>query len=187
MPTTPEERAYYDALFQVADTQGTGQLQGLQAVTFFKASGLDVSVLKHVWAIADARNEHFLDREAFYVAMRLIALAQAGQPALTRERLRETLGLAVPYPRFQGMPVQPPPPTPTRSLAPPSPSSSSSGSASDPYGMTAEERARYLVHFGPCDLNGDGFVEGAQAVDLFSRSGLERGADTDVTWADNHA
>ena len=45
------------------DTAGSGQLQGLQAVTFFKLSGLDVSILKNIWAIADARGNHFLSRE----------------------------------------------------------------------------------------------------------------------------
>lgn len=146
-PTSAEEQAYYDALFQVADTAGAGQIQGLQAVTFFKTSGLDVGVLKHVWALADSRQMHSLDREAFYVAMRLIALAQAGQPALTRERLLETLGLPLPYPRFQGVPVQPPP----GRLAPLPPPAAA---GADPYSMTPEERGRYLVHFAPCDVNG---------------------------------
>lgn len=135
----------------MADTAGTGQIQGLQAVTFFKTSGLDVGVLKHVWAIADARNQHFLDREAFYVAMRLIALAQAGQPALTRERLVETLSIPLPYPRFQGVPIQPP----AGRLAPlPAGPGAASAGGADPYAMTPEERARYLVHFSPCDVNG---------------------------------
>lgn len=164
MPSSAEEKAYYDALFQVADTAGTGQIQGLQAVTFFKTSGLDVAVLKHVWAVADARNQHFLDRDAFYVAMRLIALAQAGQPATAREQLLQSANVPLPYPRFQGVPIQPPPgrlaPMPPTAPAgpglPPSPGAAAAMAAAggDPYAMAPEERARYLVHFGPCDVNG---------------------------------
>ena len=50
------------------------------------------------------------------------------------------------------------------------------GSSNDAaYSMSPEEKARYLNHFAPCDVNGDGYVEGLQAVELFSRSGLDRG------------
>ncbi len=127
-----------------------------------------MAILKNVWTVADARQQHYLTREDFYVALRLIALAQNGLPP-TREKLVETAAAPMPYARFQNVPVQPPPPPPSSSGAP----SPVLGGA-DPYAMSAEDRGRYLNHFAPCDTNGDGFVEGPQAVDLFSRSGLDR-------------
>lgn len=172
-PSTPDEKAYYDQLFVIADTAATGQLQGLHAVNFFKLSGLDVGILKNVWSIADARQQHYLDREDFYVALRLIAMAQNNIPP-TREKLLETVAIQLPYARFQSMPppatTPPPPPSPPQALLSPS------QSGQDPYAMSGEDRARYLNHFAPYDTNGDGFVEGAQAVELFSRSGLDRQA-----------
>lgn len=92
-PSTAEEKAYYDALFQVAvgapsrtplsglrmeglisvfalllscllqDTQGQGQLFGQQAVMFLKTSGLDQSTLKNIWAVSETRGVHYLLRE----------------------------------------------------------------------------------------------------------------------------
>ena len=173
-PTTPDEKAYYDQLFTIADTAATGQLQGLHAVNFFKLSGLDVGILKNVWTVADARQQHYLTREDFYVALRLIAMAQNNIPP-TREKLHETAAIQLPYARFQNVPpppasTPPPPPSPPQALLSPS------RSGQDPYAMSGEDRARYLNHFAPYDTNGDGFVEGPQAVELFSRSGLDRQA-----------
>lgn len=193
-PLTPSEKTYYDQLFAVADTEGTGQLQGMHAVNFFKLSGLDVSLLKNIWSLADSRQRHFLAREDFYVALRLIGLAQNGI-APTREKIQETATAPVPYARFSNVPLAPPPlPAPATATPPQDPATPSRSPAfpssleGDGYAMSSEDRARYLNHFGPCDVNGDGFVDGPQAVELFSRSGLDRsvlGRVWDLADADN--
>jgi len=74
----PDQRAVYDALWDGAraggDTLGPGQ-----AVSFFKASGFDNSVLGGIWTIADANEpKGSLIKEEFDVALKLIALKQAG-------------------------------------------------------------------------------------------------------------
>lgn len=44
----------------------------------------------------------------------------------------------------------------------------------DPYAMSTQERAKYERLFPLYDADGDGFVTGAEAVDLFSKSRLPR-------------
>ncbi len=51
------------------------------AAEFFRKSSLPVDMLRDVWSLSTPNGEAFLDRERFYVAMRLIALAQHGKPA----------------------------------------------------------------------------------------------------------
>jgi septal ring factor EnvC (AmiA/AmiB activator) len=43
----------------------------------------------------------------------------------------------------------------------------------DPYTMTAEERANYLVHFASADRDRDSFVSGQEAFEFFMQSGLD--------------
>eukprot|EP00639_Heterosigma_akashiwo_P014834 CAMPEP_0206361950 /NCGR_PEP_ID=MMETSP0294-20121207/667_1 /ASSEMBLY_ACC=CAM_ASM_000327 /TAXON_ID=39354 /ORGANISM="Heterosigma akashiwo, Strain CCMP2393" /LENGTH=133 /DNA_ID=CAMNT_0053806933 /DNA_START=72 /DNA_END=469 /DNA_ORIENTATION=+ len=108
-PAHPEERSYYDGLFSIADTANAGSIAGKAAVSFFSLSGLDFSILKQVWDIADARGEHMLRREDFYVAMRLIAMAQAEKP-LRKDTLVNGCRVELPMPRFRNVPPPPPPP-----------------------------------------------------------------------------
>lgn len=92
---TPKERAAFDAAFEqiVGDT---GRMFGSAAVHFFAGSLLPSSTLRQVWAVADAHGKGTLGRAEFYVAMRLIAMAQArlgvSSDALTRHR-HDTLPL----------------------------------------------------------------------------------------------
>lgn len=69
------ERGYYSSLLSQADPINANSVQGKEAVTFFKRSGLGVDILKKIWLIASSNNES-LDREEFYVALKLIAFAQ---------------------------------------------------------------------------------------------------------------
>lgn len=45
---------------------------------------------------------------------------------------------------------------------------------SDPYIMSAQERSKYENLFPMYDSDRDGYVTGAEAVNLFSKSGLPR-------------
>lgn len=47
-------------------------------------------------------------------------------------------------------------------------------SASDPYAMSGQERSKYESLFPIYDSDRDGFVTGAEAVELFSKSRLPR-------------
>lgn len=75
----PKERGLYSLLLSQADPESKGRLEGAQVVEFFKRSNLSTDILKDIWTICTPNGESFLDRERFYVALRLIALAQEGK------------------------------------------------------------------------------------------------------------
>ncbi|CAK91691.1 unnamed protein product (macronuclear) [Paramecium tetraurelia] len=70
-----KERGYYASLYQAVDATNTGQIGGAQAVTFFKRSGLSIDILKKIWLISSPNNQT-LNKEEFYVALKLISFAQ---------------------------------------------------------------------------------------------------------------
>ncbi|CAD8121225.1 unnamed protein product [Paramecium sonneborni] len=70
-----KERGYYASLYQAVDATNSGQIGGAQAVTFFKRSGLSVDILKKIWLISSPNNQT-LNKEEFYVALKLISYAQ---------------------------------------------------------------------------------------------------------------
>eukprot|EP00941_MAST-03F_sp_MAST-3F-sp1_P000761 g761.t1 len=74
------ETKYYETLFTHVDSRGAGdgKLKGKEVVVFMKKSGLQKSVLKQIWSLADKESVFYLTRKEFAVAMRLISLAQAG-------------------------------------------------------------------------------------------------------------
>ncbi|KAG9407005.1 endocytosis defective- protein [Aphanomyces cochlioides] len=76
---TPEEQAFYARMFQLADIQKNGKVEGKTAVDFFTKSGLPAIVLKQVWSLASTNMQPYLNQEEFNVALGLIALAQVGE------------------------------------------------------------------------------------------------------------
>ena len=71
------------------------KLGGLEAVTFFKRSGLPTDKLKEIWLIAARTNASYLLKEDFYLALRLIAYTQNGIEA-TEKSLQMDLEVALP-------------------------------------------------------------------------------------------
>lgn len=101
---------------------------------------------------------------------------------ISAERLRVESGVTLPLARMQNVP---PPPAGCLSRGAGSgdgtvtpdgfPSVDSYAmSAQDPYSMSAQERSNYERLFPRYDSDGDGFVTGPEAVELFSKSGLPR-------------
>lgn len=185
----------YDHFWPFAEVTGTGTLGGPAVVAFMSKTGLDKSVLRQVWAAANLRSGPALNKFEFYVAMRLIQLAQAGQP-VSREAVVLTSTTPLPPPRFEGVP---PPPAPASMPAPSAPAAAfdsfgagMGAGAGDrrasfaamgampmpappsPWSITAAEAARYDAVFRAEDTDGDGRITGQQAVALLSRSGLDK-------------
>ena len=77
---TNEERGQYSSLFQLADRESKGRLVGKEGSNFLKKSGLPIDVLKKIWLISAQTSTQFLERDEFYIALRLIALAQNNIP-----------------------------------------------------------------------------------------------------------
>ncbi|CAM9141989.1 unnamed protein product [Choristocarpus tenellus] len=146
-------------------------LAGQPAVVFFTKSGLNFDTLKQVWDIADSAKNNYLRREEFWVAMRLLAMAQAspGQP-LTAERVKTEGALPLPMPRMQGVPPPPVGLTVSQGVI----AGNGMTGSSDAYGMSSQEKSKYEMLFPTFDTDGDGFVTGQEAAALFSKSRLPR-------------
>eukprot|EP00026_Physarum_polycephalum_P000639 Phypoly_transcript_00640.p1 GENE.Phypoly_transcript_00640~~Phypoly_transcript_00640.p1 ORF type:complete len:1212 (+),score=296.22 Phypoly_transcript_00640:141-3776(+) len=149
------QRLYYDQLFKIADADGDGVI-GLNDSAFFKKSGLPNAVLGEVWQLSDYRKVGNLDREGFFVALSLISLAQQGK-RLGLDVVREK----VPPPKLVDVPPMQqdvPPHMPIKQ---------------DPdWIVSPQERKLYLDIFRQNDDDGDGFITGGQARNLFGSSGL---------------
>lgn len=77
---TKEERSFYSNLFSTAVKEGDTRLEGKEGASFLKKFGLSKEVLKNIWMISAQTNLSWLEREEFYIALRLIALAQNNMP-----------------------------------------------------------------------------------------------------------
>ncbi len=51
----------------------------LDAANFLKLSKLKDSILKDIWELSDPTGKGYLDRQAFYFALKFVALAQSSQ------------------------------------------------------------------------------------------------------------
>lgn len=60
-----------------ADTTGSGAIGALDAANFLKQSKLKDHILKEIWELSDPTGKGYLDRQAFYYALKLTALAQS--------------------------------------------------------------------------------------------------------------
>eukprot|EP00037_Helgoeca_nana_P006024 m.55963 g.55963 ORF g.55963 m.55963 type:complete len:894 (-) comp16926_c0_seq1:125-2806(-) len=73
-----KERAVYSQLWTLAVPAGQDHMGPGEAVTFLQASGLDNGVLGAIWDAADQAPKGQLVKTEFFVALKLIALHQAG-------------------------------------------------------------------------------------------------------------
>ena len=77
---TGDENMFYNKLYSMLDNNNQGRIMGKPAANFMKTSGLDKNILKKIWLIAAQNSNTEMDKEEFFVAMRLIALAQNNMP-----------------------------------------------------------------------------------------------------------
>ncbi|XP_031430993.1 epidermal growth factor receptor substrate 15-like 1 isoform X3 [Clupea harengus] len=86
----------YENLYRQVDPGNTGRVGPTEAALFLKKSGLPDMTLGKIWDLADPDGKGFLDKQGFYVALRLVACAQSGQ-----EVSLASLNLTVPPPKFK--------------------------------------------------------------------------------------
>ncbi|XP_078527456.1 epidermal growth factor receptor substrate 15-like 1 isoform X2 [Lissotriton helveticus] len=100
----------YETFYKQVDPTHTGKVGPGEAALFLKRSGLSDVILGKIWDLADPEAKGYLDKQGFYVALRLVACAQNGH-----EVAMSSLSLAVPPPKFRDtsspLMVTPPPPT----------------------------------------------------------------------------
>ena len=75
-----EEEIYYNNLFQYLDELNLEKIESKKAASFMKKSGLTSSQLKAIWLIASQSSIIYLDKMEFFIALRLISLAQNKLP-----------------------------------------------------------------------------------------------------------
>ncbi|XP_036330466.1 epidermal growth factor receptor substrate 15-like 1 isoform X2 [Rhagoletis pomonella] len=71
--------AIYEAYYKQIDPKGSGAIEAMTAAKFLKKSGLSDVVLSRIWDLSDPNGKGFLDKPGFFVALKLVSLAQAGQ------------------------------------------------------------------------------------------------------------
>ncbi|XP_037951924.1 epidermal growth factor receptor substrate 15-like 1 isoform X2 [Teleopsis dalmanni] len=69
----------YEAYYKQIDPKGSGAIEAMTAAKFLKKSGLSDVVLSRVWDLSDPNGKGFLDKPGFFVALKLVSLAQSGQ------------------------------------------------------------------------------------------------------------
>ena len=123
-----------------------------------------------VWQLSDYRKVGSLDKDGFFVALCLISLAQQGK-RLGLDAVREngiTLHSFNSNDIFPNCTTVHPPKLmdvpPMKQDAPPM--------KQEDWAVSPQERKLYLDIFRQNDDDGDGFITGAQARNLFSSSGL---------------
>uniref|UniRef100_A0A672K9D4 Epidermal growth factor receptor substrate 15-like n=1 Tax=Sinocyclocheilus grahami TaxID=75366 RepID=A0A672K9D4_SINGR len=77
------------------DSSGSGQVGAADAALFLKRSGLTDLILGKIWDLADSDCKGSLNKQQFFVALRLVACAQNGL-----EVSLKSLNTAVPPPKF---------------------------------------------------------------------------------------
>ncbi len=93
---------FYDQVFRTVDPTGTGNgpLPSAAVRELFLRSRLG-KALAAIWTLSDRSKAGALSRDDFYIAMRLIALAQNGHPTPAFETMLKVRD--VPLPQFVGI------------------------------------------------------------------------------------
>ena len=162
------EELKYSELWNEASPDGT-PIGGAAAVAFLsRASRVSRSQLRLIWSIADHTKAGSLDRDTFFIALRLVALGQRGAD-ISVNGLRSFAGLHL-------VPDIAPAPAPAAPQEPPSPSPGGSGGMPGGFSWTIEpaEAEKYDAFFANLDAKRTGYVTGAAAGPFFGGSGLPR-------------
>uniref|UniRef100_A0AAV2KXD2 EH domain-containing protein n=1 Tax=Knipowitschia caucasica TaxID=637954 RepID=A0AAV2KXD2_KNICA len=85
----------YDKYYRQVDPTNSGRVGAPDAALFLKRSGLADLVLGKIWDLADSERKGSLNKQQFFVALRLVACAQNGL-----EVALKSLNGAVPLPKF---------------------------------------------------------------------------------------
>ncbi|XP_075759475.1 epidermal growth factor receptor substrate 15-like 1 isoform X5 [Pelodiscus sinensis] len=85
----------YESYYKQVDPAYTGRVGASEAALFLKKSGLPDIILGKIWDLADPEGKGYLDKQGFYVALRLVACAQNGHDVNL-----SNLNLTMPPPKF---------------------------------------------------------------------------------------
>ncbi|KAK7864692.1 hypothetical protein R5R35_010951 [Gryllus longicercus] len=71
--------ALYEAYYHQVDPSNQGSIGALEAASFLKRSGLSDVILSRVWDLANPTGKGYLNKDGFFVALKLVSLAQSGR------------------------------------------------------------------------------------------------------------
>eukprot|EP00112_Aurelia_sp_Birch-Aquarium-sp1_P012618 Seg2653.2 transcript_id=Seg2653.2/GoldUCD/mRNA.D3Y31 product="Epidermal growth factor receptor substrate 15-like 1" protein_id=Seg2653.2/GoldUCD/D3Y31 len=96
----------YEAYYKQANPSGTATIGATEAASILKRSGLNEATLHKIWEFADTTSAGYLDKQGFFVALKLVALAQS-----SKELSSANLTMACPPPKLgeSPRPIAPPP------------------------------------------------------------------------------
>ncbi|XP_021516482.1 epidermal growth factor receptor substrate 15 isoform X3 [Meriones unguiculatus] len=142
----------YEKYYRQVDTGNTGRVLASDAAVFLKKSGLPDLILGKIWDLADTDGKGVLNKQEFFVALRLVACAQNGL-----EVSLSSLNLAVPPPRFHDSSS----PSLTRGIS----------AAELPWAVKPEDKAKYDAIFDSLSPV-DGFLSGDKVKPVLLNSKL---------------
>uniref|UniRef100_I3NGG3 Epidermal growth factor receptor pathway substrate 15 n=1 Tax=Ictidomys tridecemlineatus TaxID=43179 RepID=I3NGG3_ICTTR len=142
----------YEKYYRQVDTGNTGRVLASDAAAFLKKSGLPDLILGKIWDLADTDGKGILNKQEFFVALRLVACAQNGL-----EVSLNSLNLAVPPPRFHD--------TSSPLLT------SGTPAAELPWTVKSEDKAKYDAIFDSLSPV-DGFLSGDKVKPVLLNSKL---------------
>eukprot|EP01125_Pyxidicula_operculata_P000975 TRINITY_DN1084_c6_g1_i1.p1 TRINITY_DN1084_c6_g1~~TRINITY_DN1084_c6_g1_i1.p1 ORF type:complete len:624 (-),score=197.73 TRINITY_DN1084_c6_g1_i1:109-1980(-) len=152
------EAQYFSQLYQIADEDKDGVVGQRDAFNFFQKSGLPKEILAQIWNQVNPNNVQ-LTPPQFAMAMRLISCAQNGKPVT----IQEASASQIPLPKFQNVPY--PQPEQPQQQAQNKPKEFSWSSPPDVI-------QKFASLFNATDSDRDGFINGQQALQIFSASGV---------------
>eukprot|EP00826_Nyctotherus_ovalis_P026523 TRINITY_DN2070_c0_g1_i25.p1 TRINITY_DN2070_c0_g1~~TRINITY_DN2070_c0_g1_i25.p1 ORF type:complete len:429 (+),score=84.65 TRINITY_DN2070_c0_g1_i25:183-1469(+) len=149
----PSERGHYSNLFDVACPKGKREIEGRVAAAFLSRSGLPNPTLKTIWSIAAQDNSRALNKEDFYVALRLVGLAQGGKE-VSENAIRQNV--SAPLPRFEG--------ADTNAGGAGNAFGEAGARADDPgkYTITNQELQKYMAICNNVDKDQKGYLDSAE-------------------------
>lgn len=147
------ERGHYSNLFDVACPKGRSEIEGQVAAAFLSRSGLPKQTLKTIWSLAAQTNPRALNKEDFYVALRLVGLAQGGKE-VSENAIRSNV--SAPLPRFEGVD--------TNAGGAGNAFGGVGARADDPgkYNITNDELQKYMAICNNVDTDQKGYLDSAE-------------------------
>lgn len=170
MGLPPKHQQVYDFWFDQLDKANKcgGTLTGAIIAGVFPRSGLSKETLATIWKLSDRRKRRTLDRDDFYIALRLVAIAQSKHPVSYDSMLKFQ---DLPLPVFKGLPL--PSGTVNESSVDRS-DTDASKSIDEQWMIKKEEKIAYERLFSVADKDGDGLINGEEARTFFAKSGLHK-------------
>lgn len=95
---TLDEENYYSKIFEILNFEKTGKISANSLAHFIRDSGLTDKILKEIFLLTSHKNIYYIEKDEFFIILRLIALAQ-NKIAFTKDSLEKNKPIP-PLPKF---------------------------------------------------------------------------------------